>query len=176
MDLLPYEEYVEKLNRKRTPAGVLIRNPDSSRVLLVRTSYAPPGITENWEIPGGAAEAGEAPWTTARRELREELGLDRPLNPPRPLVIDYVPQVDLMPEGVAFIFDGGVITDAEVSELKPTDPEIVSVGLYTLAEATGRVTPVLAGRLTQALYAQVNGITVCCESGKPTSGTTPFPA
>ena len=71
MDLLPFGEYAASLNRKRTAAGVLFRD-QQSRVLLVETTYK----TE-WEIPGGAVEADEAPWTTATRELREELGVER---------------------------------------------------------------------------------------------------
>jgi 8-oxo-dGTP diphosphatase len=42
------------------------------RVLLVRHTYR----GRNWEIPGGLAEPGEDPESTARRELREETGLD----------------------------------------------------------------------------------------------------
>lgn len=170
MDLLPFEEYAAQLNRKRTPAGVLIRSTDA-RVLLVQTSYAPPGIDDNWEIPGGAGEADESPWTTAAREVREELGLDRPLG--RLLVIDHVPQEDPMPEGLAFIFDGGVITDAEVAALELPDPEIATVGLFTLDEAAERVKPVLAGRLRAAVYAQVNGVVALCESGKRVTGDAP---
>lgn len=170
MDLLPFEEYAAQLNRKRTPAGVLIRDP-AGRVLLVQTSYAPPGIEDNWEIPGGAGEADESPWATAAREVREELGLDRPLG--RLLVIDHVPEQVPMPEGLAFIFDGGIITDAEVAALELPDPEIVSVGLFTVDEATERVKPVLAGRLRAAVYAQVNGVVALCESGSRVTGDAP---
>lgn len=165
MDLLPFEEYAAQLNRKRTSAGVLFRDSDS-RVLLVETSYKP-----NWEIPGGAVEADEAPWTTATREVREEVGLDCPLG--RLLVIDHVPEEGPMPEGLAFIFDGGIITDAEVSALRLRDPEIVSAGLFTLDEAAERVKPALVGRVRAALYAQVNGVVALCESGMRVIGDTP---
>lgn len=170
MDLLPFEEYAAQLNRKRTPAGVLIRAADA-RVLLVQTSYAPPGIDDNWEIPGGAGEADEPPWATASREVREELGIDRPLG--RLLVIDHVPQEGPMPEGLAFIFDGGVITDTEVAALELPDPEIVAVGLFTLDEAAERVKPALAGRLRAAVYGQVNGVVALCESGNRVAGDIP---
>jgi 8-oxo-dGTP diphosphatase len=42
------------------------------RILLVRHNYE----RHNWEIPGGIGEAGESAADTARREVREELGLD----------------------------------------------------------------------------------------------------
>lgn len=173
MDLLPYEEYAASQNRKRTPAGVLLTDADS-RVLLVRTSYTPPGVTENWTIPGGGGEAGEPPWRTARRELLEELGLDRPCD--RLLAISHIPENGPMAEGLAFVFDGGTITPAEVAALRPTDPEIAHVGLYTLAEASERVKPELAGRLRAALNALVSGNAVMCEAGRPVAGDTPSPA
>jgi ADP-ribose pyrophosphatase YjhB (NUDIX family) len=170
VDLLPFAEYAAQLNRKRTSAGVLIRAA-GARVLLVQTSYAPPGIDDNWEIPGGAGEADEPPWTTAARERGEELGPGRPLG--RLLVIDHVPKEDPMPEGLAFIFDGGVITDAEVAALELPDPEIVAVGLFTIEEAAERVKPALAARLRAAVYAQVNGVVALCESGKRVTGDAP---
>jgi len=44
---------------------------DEGRVLLVHHTYG----RLNWELPGGAAEPGEAPDETARRELLEETGV-----------------------------------------------------------------------------------------------------
>jgi ADP-ribose pyrophosphatase YjhB (NUDIX family) len=42
------------------------------RVLLVRHTYGPAG----WSLPGGVARLGERPERAARRELREELGIE----------------------------------------------------------------------------------------------------
>jgi 8-oxo-dGTP pyrophosphatase MutT (NUDIX family) len=109
VDLLPFDEYVRSLNRKRMSAGVLFRD-SAGRVLLVEPSYKP-----HWDIPGGAVEADEPPWRTVTREVREELGIDHPLG--ALLVVDYMPADERMPEGVAFIFDGGLVTDAEVAAL-----------------------------------------------------------
>jgi 8-oxo-dGTP pyrophosphatase MutT (NUDIX family) len=159
VDLLPFSEYAASLNRKRTAAGVLLRD-DSSRVLLVETTYKP-----EWEIPGGAVEAEEAPWVTAARELHEELGITRPLG--TLLVIDHIRTQGVMPEGLAFVFDGGLITEAEVRGIQSTDPEIQSVGLYTLGEAETLVKPTLHARISTALRAADNGATVFCEAGHP---------
>ncbi|MCE7001134.1 NUDIX hydrolase [Saccharothrix sp. S26] len=157
MDLLPFDEYAASLNRKRTSAGVLFRD-EAGRVLLVETSYKP-----NWEIPGGSVDAGEAPWRAAVREVAEELGIDRPLG--RLLVIDHIPADGPMPEGLAFIFDGGLITDEEVNAVELTDPEIRSVGLYPLDAARDLVKPLLARRLQAALDAVGAGEPALCESG-----------
>jgi 8-oxo-dGTP pyrophosphatase MutT (NUDIX family) len=40
-------------------------------ILLVRHTYGP----RVWRLPGGSAHSGEAPATTAAREMEEELGL-----------------------------------------------------------------------------------------------------
>ncbi|SFQ31655.1 ADP-ribose pyrophosphatase YjhB, NUDIX family [Amycolatopsis arida] len=162
MDLLPFDEYVRSLNRKRMSAGVLLRDSDG-RVLLVEPSYKP-----HWDIPGGAVDANEAPWATAVREVREELGIECPLG--RLLVIDYLSADDRMPEGLAFVFDGGPITQRRVSALSITDPEINSVGLFALREATTKVKPSLATRLTVALEMAETGELALCENGKRVAG------
>ncbi len=55
----------------RGDAGVLVRDVDG-RVLLVRHADAP----ERWGTPGGGHETGEDFAETARREVREETGVD----------------------------------------------------------------------------------------------------
>ncbi|MGH8966176.1 MAG: NUDIX domain-containing protein, partial [Actinomycetes bacterium] len=137
--VLPVEQYVAGLSRKRMATGVLFRDVHG-RVLLVEPSYKP-----NWEIPGGAVEAGESPWATATRELAEELGWDRPLG--RLLVVDYVRPQDSRPEGVVFVFDGGVLEESNVLGMVFPDAEIVSAAFHTLAQARGKVKPLLADRL-----------------------------
>ncbi|MET7994332.1 NUDIX hydrolase [Amycolatopsis sp. NPDC005232] len=160
MELLPFDEYARSLNRKQIAAGTLIRD-DADRVLVVEPSYK-----DHWEIPGGACEAGETPWRTARREQAEELGLDRPLGPL--LVIDHVPENGPMPEALAFVFDGGFLTEDEVRHLRLTDPEIRSVHLLPIDEAAARVNPGLGRRLRVALAAARAGATVVfCEGGQP---------
>jgi ADP-ribose pyrophosphatase YjhB (NUDIX family) len=156
--VLPYEQYAASLNRKRIGSGVLFHDTDN-RVLLVETSYKP-----QWEIPGGAVEAGETPWSAAPREVLEELGVDRPIG--RLLVVDHIPEEDVMPEGLAFIFDGGLMTDEQVANLRFADGEIVSAGLFHLEEMRPKMRPRLAGRVAAALDVLRNGGVALCESGK----------
>ncbi|WP_327639465.1 NUDIX hydrolase [Kribbella sp. NBC_00482] len=139
-------------------AGVLFRSSDG-RVLLVEPSYKP-----NWEIPGGAVEADESPWAAAARELVEELGTERPLG--RLLVVDHVHAYDGRPDAMVFVFDGGVVTDADVAAFTFTDGEIVSAGLYTLAQANTLGKPMLAHRLEAAVAAVQEGAVVLCEHGE----------
>jgi ADP-ribose pyrophosphatase YjhB (NUDIX family) len=156
--VLPVKQYVAGLNRKRMAAGVLFRD-GGGRVLLVEPSYKP-----NWEIPGGAVDADEAPWHAAARELAEELGFRRPVG--RLLVVDYVRPQDSRPEGVVFVFDGGVLEESDVDALTFPDGEIVSVGFYTSTEVRERVKPLLADRVLAALEAVGQGVTVLCEHGR----------
>lgn len=156
--VLPVDQYVATLARKRMAAGVLFRDK-ADRVLLLEPSYKP-----NWEIPGGAVDADESPWATATRELTEELGWERPLG--RLLVVDYVRPQDSRPEGVVFVFDGGVLDEADLLNMVFPDGEILSAGFHTLAEARGKAKPLLADRLAAALQAAEQGVTALCEQGQ----------
>jgi 8-oxo-dGTP pyrophosphatase MutT (NUDIX family) len=46
---------------------------DGERLLFVRHAY---GDRRAWELPGGGLRRGEEPAVAARREMREELGVD----------------------------------------------------------------------------------------------------
>ena len=158
--VVPVEQYVAGLNRKRTVAGVLFRDV-RDRVLLLQPSYKP-----NWEIPGGAGEADESPWATATREVAEELGItDRPLG--ALLVVDYVRPQDGRDEGVVFVFDGGLVDETDLVGLSFTDGEILSAELCTEQQVRTVAKPLLADRIASALYAVRTGRTVLCEQGRP---------
>ncbi|WP_069161100.1 NUDIX domain-containing protein [Nocardia altamirensis] len=156
--VLPVAQYIAGLARKRMAAGVIFRDA-AGRVLLVEPSYEP-----NWEIPGGVVEQDESPWAAAERELAEELSWRRP--PGRLLVVDYIKPYDARPEGVVFVFDGGLITDNDVAEMTFADGELLSASLHTVAEARRKVKPLLADRIASALAAVDQGVTALCEQGQ----------
>jgi 8-oxo-dGTP diphosphatase len=124
----------------RMAAGVLFRD-HRSRVLLVKPSYK-----AGWEIPGGYVEPGESPKQAARREVREELGIDTPIG--RLLVVDWAPHPD---EGdkVLFIFDGGELGDENVSPA--ARDEIEAVKFWHDSDLAGLLPPRLRDRVAMAL-------------------------
>ncbi len=66
-------------------AGAVITDP-AGRVLLVKPNYR-----DWWSVPGGICEFGEPPHLGCRREVAEEVGIDRA--PGRLLVHRLVPAV-----------------------------------------------------------------------------------
>jgi ADP-ribose pyrophosphatase YjhB (NUDIX family) len=72
----------------RPTAGVLLAR--EGKVLLVRRGGEP--ARGKWDVPGGFLEPGEQPEDAARREIREELGIE--LGPLRLLLADLNPLAD----------------------------------------------------------------------------------
>ncbi|MFE2143842.1 NUDIX domain-containing protein [Streptomyces sp. NPDC059456] len=56
---------------KATASAAAIVRDEQGRVLIVNPVYK-----ERWNLPGGHLEEGELPTAAARREVREEIGLD----------------------------------------------------------------------------------------------------
>jgi 8-oxo-dGTP diphosphatase len=141
--------------------------PDAEgRVLVVNPVYKPA-----WDLPGGAAEADESPHAACRREVVEELSLDRP--PGRVIAVDWVPartigpDQTLLPDGVIIVYDGGVLTPAEVKEIVLADGELAGFEFVTAVEAAGRVTPLVARRIAACLDACEAGTVTALENGSP---------
>src|SRR5258708_7866943 len=72
---------------------------------------------DTWDLPGGAVEAEEAPDAACRREVAEELGLDRRLVG-RVLAVDWVPSRPERPEGLIVVYDCGVFTASDIKAIR----------------------------------------------------------
>ncbi len=59
---------------RNAPCAAVVISDDDGRVLLSQRARAP--FAGMWEVAGGFVELGEHPADAARREVREELGLD----------------------------------------------------------------------------------------------------
>jgi 8-oxo-dGTP diphosphatase len=103
-------------------AAVRVLDSDG-RIALVRNRW-----TDGWFLPGGAVEPGETPREAARRELREETGLDGTLGE-QLVVLDQTYVSDATDEAwfdaLYVVFSG--TADGEIlpeSELGVSDDEI----------------------------------------------------
>lgn len=144
--------------RKRVAADVVLRD-ERGRILLVDPKYKP-----DWDLPGGMAEANEAPADAARRELKEELGLDFHVH--ELLCVDWVSPHGPWDDSLMFVFDGGVLTDQQVSGLHLVDEELEQLRFCTEDEARELLRPYVWRRLQAALDALPTGRVRYLEDGR----------
>jgi 8-oxo-dGTP diphosphatase len=156
--MVPHDEYVASLARKRMGAAALFRD-EAGQLLLVDPVYR-----DTWGLPGGAVEAEESPQAACRREVAEELGLDRPTG--RILAVDWVPSRPELPEGLIVIYDGGTLTSSEISAIQVPADELASFALVPADEVAGRVTPLLARQIAASLAALVAGTVASLADGR----------
>ncbi|MEU1300335.1 NUDIX hydrolase [Streptomyces shenzhenensis] len=160
-DWVPREEWIESQPRTLLASCVVVLD-GRGRLLLVR--YGPGQPTAgNWWLPGGMLDHGEDPRTAARREMREETGIE--LGPaPRLIGVDH--RADVLGTGPVLdcFFDGGILAeDARIRLSSEHDRH----GRFTLAELA-RI-PLASGLPTlTALYtAAVAGTVAYLREGIP---------
>lgn len=148
--LAPMSSPEESFATPRVAAGALFIDPDR-RVLLVHPTYK-----DTWDIPGGYVERGESPAAACRREVLEELGIDR--SPLRLAAVDWAPH---QREGdkLLFIFDCGALgSDEGRINLDPTELDrwawITTNDLdqYLIDRLARRVRSAAAAHHNQGLY------------------------
>ncbi|MFD7390122.1 NUDIX domain-containing protein [Streptomyces sp. NPDC059852] len=145
-----FAAYIASLPRILAGAAALFRDT-AGRVLLVEPNYR-----EGWALPGGTIESddGETPRQGARRETLEEIGLDRALG--RLLAVDWVHGVG-RPPLVAYLYDGGVLTDDELKAIRLQEEELLSWRLVPREELAGHLPGALGRRVLAALDAVEDG-------------------
>lgn len=144
------------MSTPRVASGALFHD-EQGRTLLVKPTYKP-----RWDIPGGYVEPGETPREASRREVQEELALDRPLG--RLLVIDWAPAAD---EGdkILFVFDGGRLGPEDIDRVVLPDRELARFRFFAEAELDEALIPRLSRRVRAALEAHRRQHAVYLENG-----------
>ena len=114
-----FATYIAGLPRVLAGAAALFRDAEG-RVLLVEPNYR-----EGWALPGGTIESddGESPRQGAHRETLEEIGLDRELG--RLLAVAWVYRPG-WPPLVAYLYDGGVLTEDDFKAIRLQEEELLS--------------------------------------------------
>ena len=145
---VPPEQYYARLARVRQGAGALITTPDG-RVVMYDVTYR-----DYLELPGGAVEVGESPPASCARECREELGVDVVVG--RLLVLDHQTDGGDRGDSVMFVYDGGVLDEADLADV-PADDEGRGVVLVDPSDVDQVTIPRLANRIRSALVARRTG-------------------
>ncbi|GAA3007673.1 NUDIX domain-containing protein [Streptomyces fulvorobeus] len=164
MTTTDYATYIAGLPRVLAAAASLFRD-DRGRVLLVEPNYR-----AGWALPGGTVESdtGESPRQAARRETAEEIGLD--LEPGRLLAVDWA-RGSARPPIAAYLYDGGVLTEAQLATVRLQEEELLSWALVEPAETGRRLPGPLGLRVAAALAVLDSGAgTVELEDGRPVTG------
>jgi len=125
-------------------ATVIVDDPDL--VLLVKHSYG----ERNWELPGGRGETRESGEETARREAREEVGLE--LYDMRLTGVYWDPSVDMH----HFVFRARVAERPRVADKS----EITEVGWFSRDALPRPISDFTMRRIEDALAGHPPAITV----------------
>lgn len=130
-------------------AAAVVLTDREDRVLVVKPTYRP-----YWALPGGVAEAGEAPHLCAAREAAEELGVTVPIGD---LLVAHwaAPQDDRPRPMLTFVFDGGIFP--EPGSIRLCREELAAVAWVSWEKAETLMSAVTAPRIPAARRARRTG-------------------
>ena len=105
---------VRRLAPSFTVGAMCVIERADGRVLLVRHLYR-----QRWGIPGGLLQRRESPSDAARREVREEVGLEVRL------IGEAAVNVDAHPRRVDIVFRAEPVDDAQADNVRPSSVEVI---------------------------------------------------
>ncbi|MBQ0887986.1 NUDIX hydrolase [Streptomyces sp. RM72] len=150
MTTADYATYIAGLPRVLAGAAAVFRDA-GGRVLLVEPNYR-----AGWTLPGGTVEsdAGETPRQGAWRETLEEIGLDARIG--RLLAVDWASGAG-RPPIVAYLYDGGVLSEDDLKAIRLQEEELLSWRLVPRGELGDHLLGSLHGRVLAALDVLADG-------------------
>ncbi|MGH3156546.1 MAG: NUDIX domain-containing protein, partial [Streptosporangiaceae bacterium] len=150
------EQWYAGLPSMTGATAALITAP-SGWPLLVKPNYR-----DNWSLPGGILEHGEAPHVGCAREVAEEIGLT--ITPAGLLAVAWLPPDGIRPRSfVFFMFDGGEVA-ADV-EIKLQAEELDDYRFVDPGELAAYLPPFIEARVRGALEARETGATLYLPNG-----------
>jgi 8-oxo-dGTP pyrophosphatase MutT (NUDIX family) len=150
---------VEPLGPSNAPCQAL----GGGQILLVKPSYR-----SYWLIPGGLVERDEPPWLAARREAKEEIGID--VGELRFIGMDWRPTDDEYDDSLHFLFDGGTLSEDQIAAIKCDGTEIVDYQFATRDDVDKLLDPHLARRIIACWRGQLDRPMIM-NGGKPDQTT-----
>ncbi|GAA2624450.1 NUDIX hydrolase [Streptomyces spororaveus] len=142
MTWLPPEEYVKTIANATSGASFYFTDT-VGRPVQLRSVHK----VENWQWPGGHMDHGETPWECAVRECREETGIVFE-GEKRLLAVCFYGRGSGGPlNKFEVIFDGGQLTDEQISGFVLDPEEHSEVQVHTVEEWEEIMLPVNFARL-----------------------------
>ena len=126
MKRLSTQEFYNSLPRKIVGAEAVFMN-EENQILVLKPSYR-----DGWLFPGGAVEENESPLSAAKREVKEEVGIDVVIN--KMIGFVYLTKKET-PEECHVLFDGGVLTKEDIESIKLPADEIIDFKFVSRQEA-----------------------------------------
>ena len=147
----------------------------AGRMLVVKATYG----ANPWGIPGGVAEPDEPPRATVRREVKEEIGIDR--EPGALLVVAWRPSrvrnlakahraagwSERIDDGIQLVFDGGVLTPDDIAAITLDPDEMADFVFLPVDQAVERMASLHSRWAIAAVQARESGRVVYLENGYP---------
>ncbi|MER6218242.1 NUDIX domain-containing protein [Streptomyces sp. NPDC001674] len=149
---VPPEEYVKTIANATSYAGFYFTDT-AGRPIQLRSAHS----AETWQWPGGNMDPGETPWECARRECFEETQMAF-TGPQKLLAVHFITQGAEWPlNKFGVIFDGGRLTDEQISSITLDPDEHTELLIHTLEKWEAIMNPASFARLKAADDARRTG-------------------